>query len=221
VLSYRVAVRSLDGGGSATREVAAADADASPAIPGRVAVQSFRVTNQGSGEDLIRVKATAAGGWTTTVGSDVLDVPAGETVTVPVYVTVPEGERGRHATTLTFTATSETDAKATVTRTAEVVPLPAPPPGASAPRASLRLAVSGRGCIRKGRLTLRLVSSVPLTRARVKAPRRRAITITGRAVTRLVRLRGLRGRRLTVRVSARAKSGTLLATRRTFRSCSR
>ena len=67
VLSYRVAVRSLDGAGPATRGVAASEADASPASPGRVAIHRFRVTNTGAAEDLIRVKATTAGGWTTTL----------------------------------------------------------------------------------------------------------------------------------------------------------
>ena len=52
-----------------------------------------------------------------------LDVPAGATVTVPVYVTVPGDERGQSPTTLTFTASSETDPKASVSRTATVTPV--------------------------------------------------------------------------------------------------
>ena len=56
---------------------------------GRVAIHRFHVTNTGEGEDLIRLKATTADGWTTTLDANVLDVPAGSTVTVPVYVTVP------------------------------------------------------------------------------------------------------------------------------------
>ena len=124
VLSYRVAIRSLDGAGPATRGVEASEADASPAAPGRVAIHRFRVTNTGAAEDLIRVKATTAGGWTTTLGANVLDVPAGSTVTVPVYVTVPADERGQGPTTLTFTASSETDPRASVSRTATVTPAP-------------------------------------------------------------------------------------------------
>ncbi len=96
----------------------------SPASPGRVAIHRFRVTNTGAAEDLIRVKATTADGWTTTLRANVLDVPAGETVTVPVYVTVPGDERGRRPTTLTFTATSETDPRASVSRTATVTRAP-------------------------------------------------------------------------------------------------
>jgi hypothetical protein len=53
----------------------------------------------------------------------VIDVPAGETVTVPVYVTVPDGEPG--STALTFTASSETDPAASASSTATVTPAPA------------------------------------------------------------------------------------------------
>ena len=65
VLSYRVAVRSLDGGGPFTRGVSMADGSVEPAAPGRVAVHTFKVTNTGQGEDLIRLKATTAAGWVT------------------------------------------------------------------------------------------------------------------------------------------------------------
>lgn len=122
VLSYRVAVRSLDGAGPATRGIAVSEANASPASPGRVAIHRFRVTNTGAAEDLIRVRTTTAGGWTTTVGAKVLDVPAGSAVTVPVYVTVPSDERGQLPTTLKFTASSETDPAASASRTATVTP---------------------------------------------------------------------------------------------------
>ena len=122
VLSYRVAVRSLDGAGPATRGVGVAEANASPASPGRVAIHRFRVTNTGAAEDLIRVKATTAGGWTTALRANVLDVPTGSTVTVPVYVTVPGDERGQRPTTLKFTASSETDPTASVSRTSTVTP---------------------------------------------------------------------------------------------------
>ncbi|MFL5846252.1 MAG: immune inhibitor A domain-containing protein [Solirubrobacteraceae bacterium] len=122
VLSYRVAVRSLDGGGIFPRGVTAARGGAQPAAPGRVAVQTFKVTNTGQAEDLIRVKAKTAGGWATAVRSAVLDVPAGQTVGVPVYVTVPAGATA--PAPLTFTATSETDATKRATTTASVAPAP-------------------------------------------------------------------------------------------------
>jgi M6 family metalloprotease-like protein len=121
-LSYRVAVRSLDGGGIFSRGVAVAPGTAQPAAPGRVAVQVFRVTNSGQGEDLMRVKAATADGWTTSLAADVIAVPAGATVDVPVYVAVPEGAAG--STTLTFTATSETDATKSASSTDSVTPVP-------------------------------------------------------------------------------------------------
>ena len=123
VLSYRVAVRSLEGGGASSRGVKAAEASSEPATPGRVAVHTFSVTNTGSGEDLIRVKAATAGGWPTEVRANVLDVPGGATVKVPVYVTVPRGD-GVGAADLTFTASSETDSSKSVTKTSTVVPAP-------------------------------------------------------------------------------------------------
>jgi hypothetical protein len=121
VLSYRVAVRSLDGAGVFGRGVELAAGDAQAAAPGRVAVHTFAVTNTGQAEDLVRIKAETADGWETTVSHDVLDVPAGETVDVPVYVTVPNGNPA--ATELTFTATSETDATQTASAKAPVEPV--------------------------------------------------------------------------------------------------
>ena len=120
VLSYRIAVRSLDGGGPYTRGVSLAQGDAQPAAAGRVAVQTFEVTNTGEAEDLIRVEPSSAAGWATSVGSNVLDVPAGETVDVPVYVKVPAG--AKKPSTLTLTATSETDASKSASSTATVTP---------------------------------------------------------------------------------------------------
>ncbi len=62
VLSYRIAVRSLDGGGPDTRGVSLAQGSAQPAAAGRVAVQTFQVTNTGEAEDLIRVSRRAPPG---------------------------------------------------------------------------------------------------------------------------------------------------------------
>jgi M6 family metalloprotease-like protein len=244
VLSYRVAVRSLDGGGPAARAVAATAADSDPAPPGRVAVHNFRVTNNGDAEDLVRVKASTTDGWTTSLRANVLDVPAGATVTVPVYVTVPDGEAGRRSTTLEVTASAETDPSASVSRTATIVPLPAPvgsvaatagsvtatagtvaaPAASTKPgrrRASLRLAAVGRSCVRNGKLSVRLLSSLPLLRAQVSAPRHLLRKLRGRALSHPLRFRNLRGRRVTITASARAKDGRLLRARRTFRTCPR
>ncbi|HEX8206239.1 MAG TPA: immune inhibitor A domain-containing protein [Solirubrobacteraceae bacterium] len=122
VLSYRVAVRSLDGAGPYARGVAVEQRRFRDAARGRVAVHRFSVTNTGEEEDLVRVKATNSDGWQTTLLSNVVDVPAGETVDVPVYVQVPNGRRGRAASELTFTATSETDPTKSATQTVAVTP---------------------------------------------------------------------------------------------------
>jgi len=113
-------VRSLDGGGSDTRGVSLAPGDAQPAAAGRVAVQMFQVTNSGEGEDLIRVEPSSAAGWATSVESNVLDVPAGQTVDVPVYVKLPD--RVKKPSALTLTATSETDSSKSDSSTATVTP---------------------------------------------------------------------------------------------------
>lgn len=94
---------------------------------------------------------------------------------------------------------------------------PVEPPSVVKP--ALRIGAAGRACISAGRLALRLVASAPLRRARVVAGGRRARTLTGRALTRPVRLAGLRGGRVTVRVTARTTAGTAVAARRVFRAC--
>ncbi len=57
VLSYRVAVRSLDGAGPFTRGLTVEPSTVARAAPGRVAVHKFKVTNTGQAEDLVRVAA--------------------------------------------------------------------------------------------------------------------------------------------------------------------
>ena len=85
------------------------------ATPGRVATHHFSVTNTGEATDLIRIKAETAAGWKTQVQHNVIEVAAGETVDVPVYVEIPEGKQA--PTNLVFTATSETDASKTASET--------------------------------------------------------------------------------------------------------
>src|SRR3954470_16633815 len=200
VLSYRVAVRSLDGGGPAARGVKVAQGTSRPASPGRVAVQTFRVTNAGDGEDLIRVKASTAGDVPTTLESDVLDVPAGRTVEVPVYVSGPSGA-GVGAAEPTFPATSETDASKSVTRTATVTPAPDEVGSATSRRAcrsrrafTLTL-YRGRAHVRRARVT---VNGRPVRTARNRRTARISLTGRGRGVTRVrVRLRMASGRVVT------------------------
>lgn len=77
------------------------------AIPGKVAAHMFSVTNTGEAADLFRIQAETDAGWESRVLHHVIEVEAGETVEVPVYVEIPEGEQ--QPAQLTFTATSETD----------------------------------------------------------------------------------------------------------------
>jgi M6 family metalloprotease-like protein len=112
-LSYRVAVRHLDGAGSFERGVTASSSTAEQATPGRVAVQNFSVTNTGEKTDLIRINAETGAGWETMIEHNVIEVAAGETVEVPVYVDIPENKHG--VTDLVFTATSETDSNKSAT----------------------------------------------------------------------------------------------------------
>lgn len=125
VLSYRVAVRSLDGGGPFTRGVTVAAPAGEPASPGRVAVYTFPVTNTGQATDLVRVAATTDAGWVTAVEHTVVEVQAGETVQVPVYVSLPSVEEGEElpSTLLSFSATSETDDSQSGSESVEVVPV--------------------------------------------------------------------------------------------------
>jgi M6 family metalloprotease-like protein len=110
-LSYRVAVRHLDGDGDFVRGVEAEIGETEIAEPGRVSVHNYAVTNTGEETDLIRVQAESD--WETMVEHNVIEVPAGETVEVPVYVEIPE--EASAPASLTFTATSETDPEQTTT----------------------------------------------------------------------------------------------------------
>ncbi|WP_077328885.1 M6 family metalloprotease domain-containing protein [Virgibacillus siamensis] len=115
ILSYRMAVRSLNGSGSFKRGVDVSGSKVERAAPGRVAAYDFSVTNTGEKTDLIRIQAKTKAGWETQTMHNVIEVKAGETKKVPVYVEIPENKQS--PTKLTFTATSETnpDKKAAAT----------------------------------------------------------------------------------------------------------
>ncbi|WP_282141617.1 M6 family metalloprotease domain-containing protein [Cytobacillus oceanisediminis] len=106
-LSYRVAVRHMDDSGSSMRGVAAENSKVQFAAPGRVAAYYFKVTNTGNAADLIRLDAKTEAGWELMLEHNVIEVQAGETVEVPVYVKIPKTKPV--PTNLTFTSTSETD----------------------------------------------------------------------------------------------------------------
>ncbi|MFJ5716361.1 M6 family metalloprotease domain-containing protein [Neobacillus sp. NPDC093127] len=124
-LSYRIAVRHLDGAGPFARGVSVANGSSDFAAPGKIAVYYFNVKNTGNATDLIRLNAKTVAGWEIQLQHNVIEVEAGKTVSVPVYVKIPKGGKGQMQptpTNLTFTSTSETDAGKTSTVTRRVGP---------------------------------------------------------------------------------------------------
>jgi M6 family metalloprotease-like protein len=115
VLRYQVAVRNTEGGGAYKRGVNVSADTTQPAVPGKVAVYHFNVTNTGAAKDLIRLNATAGADWAVQLDHNVLAVEPGATVDVPVYVKIPKGNIA--PANLTFTATSETDSNQSSTDT--------------------------------------------------------------------------------------------------------
>lgn len=118
VLTYDVAVRSLDGSGDQERGVHVGQAGAAIVESGSTASVSVPVTNTGtSGEgihdsDVYRVLATLEGaGWSLTQPYEIVAAAAGETVQVPLHLLHAGGGSG----TLTVTVTSESDPSATST----------------------------------------------------------------------------------------------------------
>lgn len=130
VLSYRVAVRSLDGAGPFTRGLTLAPADQDPASPGRVAAVRFTLDSLSNlngtpaGTDIVRLDATTDAGWDTMLPRRVVEVAPDGTVTVTVYVAVPESADGSPVgpATITLTATSETDPTKSATTQQTVTP---------------------------------------------------------------------------------------------------
>ncbi len=122
-LSYRVAVRHMDGAGSFARGVAVTNGSSEFATPGKVATYYFNVTNTGKATDLIRLNTQTDAGWDIQLQHNVIEVEAGKTVAVPVYVKIPKGGNVQPVpTNLTFTSTSETEPGKTATSTRRVGP---------------------------------------------------------------------------------------------------
>ena len=92
VLSYRVAVRSDE----QVNASAYSDAftlkvgDCSPAKAGNVAVQEIEITNKGTKTGLYRLSSENDQDWESMLSYEVIEVAAGETVTVPLYVQIPD-----------------------------------------------------------------------------------------------------------------------------------
>ncbi|GAA1171200.1 M6 family metalloprotease domain-containing protein [Ornithinimicrobium humiphilum] len=112
VLTYDVAVRSLDGSGPQARGVSVGGSTAAVTEGGTTASISVPVSNTGAAgagvhdSDVYRVEATLDGaGWTMTQPYEVVAAAAGETVSVPLHLARTTGGKG----TLTVTVTSESD----------------------------------------------------------------------------------------------------------------
>jgi hypothetical protein len=128
VLSYTVAVRSLDGAGPQARGVAAGPSVAAVAPSGwarcRIPVRNTgRATATAgplaayTGSDVYRVSASAGAGWTSWLPHAVTDVANGRSASVDVYVKRPAGAR---STRVAVTVTSESDPAATATTSCRV-----------------------------------------------------------------------------------------------------
>lgn len=92
-------------------------------------------------------------------------------------------------------------------------------------RARLAFSRGTSSCIRHGRLVLKLkvfqgAPGAKVVRASVRVNRGKAKRLRGGKARRVV-LRGLHGRRVTVRITARANTGDVLIRTRTYRRCAR
>ncbi|MEV6814952.1 peptidase M6 [Micromonospora sp. NPDC051296] len=134
VLSYTVAIRSLDGAGPNARGVAVGQPVKEGVQPSRTARCSFPLTNTGVAgvtaghpgdvstyvdSDVYRLSADSAGeGWTAWMPYEVVSAKAGGTVDVPVYASRAPGSANQ--TTVTLTATSESDPSKSTSVTCDV-----------------------------------------------------------------------------------------------------
>lgn len=123
VLTYDVAVRSLEGSGPYERDVEVAEPAVEVVESGTTASLGIPVSNTGTagegvhGSDVYRVSASLAGdGWELTQPYEVVGVAAGATEQVPLHL----ARAGGGAATLTVTVTSESDPSATQTITVDV-----------------------------------------------------------------------------------------------------
>jgi M6 family metalloprotease-like protein len=134
VLRYEVAARSLDGSGPHVRGVDAEDTDPTGVRRGFAAKCSFPVTNTGEAADVtdtqpddvqslvdadvVRLDASATGGWEVWLPREVLGLENGEVSEAEVYVgRLPSA---KPSSEVTLSVTSESDPQATDTATCDV-----------------------------------------------------------------------------------------------------
>lgn len=135
VLTYTVAVRSLDGSGDQQRGVAL-QGRAAPKGSDGLSTCRFRLTNTGSGvgdssgqpedvtpyldSDVYRLSAsTSTAGWRVNLPNELATAQAGESVEVPVQALAADGTK--RPAKVTLTATSESDPSKTATATCTAI----------------------------------------------------------------------------------------------------
>ncbi|MET0135347.1 MAG: M6 family metalloprotease domain-containing protein [Kibdelosporangium sp.] len=135
VLSYKLAVRSLDGAGPHTRGIALGRGNPAGRVPAEVATCQFPLKNTGQAKpftnghpedvtgyvdaDVYRLSATVSGpGWSVQLPSEIVTAKAGSTVNVPVNAV--RDATGALAATVRLTAKSESNAAATSTATCQL-----------------------------------------------------------------------------------------------------
>ncbi|SMD23463.1 M6 family metalloprotease domain-containing protein [Kibdelosporangium aridum] len=143
VLSYKLAVRSLDGQGPHTRGVSVSRGNPVGRVPAEVATCQFPLRNTGQvrpfsnghpedvsayvDSDVYRLSASVSGnGWSVQLPSEIVTAKAGTTVNVPVNAVRAAG--GMPHATVTLTAKSESSPTATSTATCQLSVINTMPP---------------------------------------------------------------------------------------------
>ena len=107
-------------------ELVLSDGKLTTADPGKVAVVEYKVKNTGDATDIIRITLGGDLSWNTTLLNDLYAIGAGEEITVPVYIEVPELLNKNLNESLVFTASSESNtakkASATVANITNTAP---------------------------------------------------------------------------------------------------
>lgn len=108
VLSYRVAVRNIEESGPYTRGLSLEKGKWLPAKKSEIATHFVKITNKGEATDIFRLEVTNDNNLEVVLVNNLIEVEAGKTVEVPVYIRVTEGET---KAIINFKAVSETDEK--------------------------------------------------------------------------------------------------------------
>ena len=120
-LSYEVGVLRTDGK-PVNGEILVTSHRLTKAIPGKVAIQEFKITNTGDATDIVRVELGGNMTWKTTLQNNLFAIKANETITVPVYIEVDTYKSFPvPVQNLTMTATSESNPAKTNSATVENV----------------------------------------------------------------------------------------------------